>query len=484
MLTRILGAIDEYVYVGEILPDDGYELLFQGPCRAQLLGIEDPEQARAAVWAEHVHPDDRELFRTLHRDALTGGQLDGQYRLVGADGVQRWVRDRGRIRHEGGRSFLDGSVLDVTAIQAARQELEAAHAEADRRGRLDPLTGVANRRVLPELLDRRLERGEPGVGVLLLDIDRFKAINDAYGHAAGDAVLVEVADRVRRTIREDDAVARIGGEEFLVLLHGMSHAETLRRVGEAIRIAVRARPIAAAGSAIAVTVSIGAAVSDGDHALSETLLAAADRALYAAKESTRDRVVLEGDAPAPRATRPDLPGRETAGALAVALEARAGVAPGRIEAFAALAAATGDRLAGRSPLGGRCRLVALVHDVGQIALPEWLFAPDAALDVGDRAVLQRHSALGEAMLRRMPELAAFAPAVRHHHERFDGTGYPDGLAGEAIPLEARIVSVVDAYAALGGAGLIDREAVLELERMAGAALDPAAVAAFTAVLSA
>ena len=250
MLTRILHAIDEYVYVGELLPDDGYQLLFQGPCRARFLGMDDPDAAAAAVWADYVHPEDREHFVSLHRDAVLGGSLDGEYRLIGADGVVRWVRDRGRVRHEGGRVYLDGSVLDVTAIHAVQDELRStvaelriARAESDRLGRLDPLTGVANRRMLPEVLDRRLARREGGVGVLLLDIDHFKLVNDHHGHAWGDKVLVEVAARVRASVRQEDVVARVGGEEFLVVLQGVADEVSLLRVGENIRAAVAATPV-------------------------------------------------------------------------------------------------------------------------------------------------------------------------------------------------------------------------------------------------
>ena len=302
MLTRILAAIDEYVYVGEMFADGGYALLYQGPCRARFLGLEhDEEAAQAAVWAEFVHPEDRAYFDETHERSIERGSLDLEYRIVGADGATRWVRDRGRVRKEDGRVFLDGSVLDVTAIHAVQDELratvaelESARAEAERLGRIDPLTGMANRRMLPEVLDRRLAGGEHAVGVLMLDIDRFKLVNDAHGHPAGDAVLAEVARRVRATVRAEDIVARLGGEEFLVLLHGMADAPALERIGEAIRVAVAGGPVVVGLTELAVTVSIGAALSGTGHTGHETLLAAADHALYAAKRGGRDRVVLQG----------------------------------------------------------------------------------------------------------------------------------------------------------------------------------------------
>jgi diguanylate cyclase (GGDEF)-like protein len=347
---RILDAIEEYVYVGEILPGNGYRVLFQGPCRARFLAL-DAEAARSAVWADYVHPDDREVFAAIHDQAVVSGSLDGQYRIIGADGVTRWVRDRGRIRVEGGRTFLDGSVLDVTMVHTVQQELlatnaalEAARAEADRLGRIDPLTGVANRRVLPELLDRRVAGGDEALGVLLLDIDRFKRVNDGLGHAAGDIVLIEVARRIRATIREQDAVARVGGEEFLVLLDGMSDPGALRALGERIRTAIGGTAISAQNASIVVTASIGCALSGMEHRSGGSLLAAADRALYAAKRAGRDRVVVAGDPGAERTQEDDGPELALALSLVAAAAARLPGTREQADAFAQLASTLAERM--------------------------------------------------------------------------------------------------------------------------------------------
>jgi PAS domain S-box-containing protein len=196
-LTRILGAIEEYVYTGEFLACDAYRLLFAGPCRERFLGM-SIDDARDAVWADYVHPDWIETFDAAHQGAHETGRLDVEYQLVGADGRVRWVRDRGRMRVEAGRRFLDGSVLDVTAVHSARAELEAARAEAQRLAQVDHLTGAANRRSLAARLG---DLGDGPIGVLTIDVDHFKQINDLYGHAAGDAVLVSLAHRLRESVR-------------------------------------------------------------------------------------------------------------------------------------------------------------------------------------------------------------------------------------------------------------------------------------------
>ena len=475
---RILDAIEEYVYVGEILPGDGYRVLFQGPCRARFLAL-DPEAARAAVWADYVHPDDREVFAAIHDQAVATGSLDGQYRIIGADGVTRWVRDRGRIRREGGRTFLDGSVLDVTVVHTVQEELlatnaalEAARAEADRLGRIDPLTGVSNRRVLPELLDRRLAGGDQALGVLLLDIDRFKRINDGLGHAAGDVVLVEVARRIRATIREQDAVARVGGEEFLVLLDGMSDADALRALGERIRVAIAGAAVWAQDASIVVTASVGCALSGMDHRSGGSLLAAADRALYAAKRAGRDRVVLAGDPGAERTEDGDGPELALALALAATADARRPGAGAHAEAVGTLAAALADRIGAEPAVAWRCRLAGLLHDAGKVTLP------DGAGRAGPHP-----SRGGAALLERVPELESLAPIVRQHHERLDGSGYPAALSGEAIGIEARIVAVADVFVAMtSGPEALATEAALDaLAEAGGTRFDAAVVAALADV---
>jgi diguanylate cyclase (GGDEF)-like protein len=288
-LTRILGAIEEYVYTGEFLPDDGYRVVFAGPCRETFLGI-TIEEARTAIWRYYVHPDDVEIFDTAHDGAQLSGRLDVEYRLIGADGVLRWVRDRGRIRVQDDRRFLDGSILDVTEMHRIREALVEARAEADRLAHIDHLTGVANRRSLAPVLSRHA--GRP-VGLLLLDLDHFKSINDRHGHAAGDAVLVAVADRLRTSVRADDAVVRMGGEEFLVVLRDIADEAQLRAVGEQLRQRIGAEPISAGVTELHVTASIGGAslaAADEDF---EAGVRRADRALYVAKQDGRDCVRLD-----------------------------------------------------------------------------------------------------------------------------------------------------------------------------------------------
>ena len=251
-------------------------MLFAGPCREQFLGV-TAEEARTAIWRYYVHPEDTMVFDDAHNGALADGRLDVEYRLIGADGVLRWVRDRGRVRQEDDRRFLDGSILDVTEVRVMQQQLAAARAEAERLARVDHLTGVQNRRALDGV-----STGERPSGLMLVDIDHFKQINDERGHHAGDEVLIGVADRLRASIRGTDTILRMGGEEFLLAVHDIATEAALATVAETVRRSVE-------GSG--VTVSVGAVLLRAEDDF-EVRLRDVDAALYVAKQAGRDQVAV------------------------------------------------------------------------------------------------------------------------------------------------------------------------------------------------
>lgn len=176
--------------------------------------------------------------------------------------------------------------------------LRAELAEARRLARTDPLTRAWNRRAIVELLRRELERArrEGGrVGVLFIDLDRFKRINDTCGHAAGDAVLREAAERIRAA-RPDDPVGRYGGDEFVVIVAGAGVERGAIRAAAAIAAGLRRRPVARSAGGVRVTASIGVAVAPAGARDPERLIAAADRAMYAAKHAGGDAVERAGSA--------------------------------------------------------------------------------------------------------------------------------------------------------------------------------------------
>ncbi len=246
----------------------------------------------ARSYASVIHPDDREMVTQRVFDAVDARQpyvID--YRLCHRDGSVRWVEGHGRGIYDGDQlQYIDGVTFDITALKdtEARLAHQAMH---------DDLTNLANRALFQEHLGvgiAHAKRTGSGLAVLFIDLDDFKLVNDGFGHQVGDEFLVQVAVRLRGAIRADDVVARQGGDEFLVLMHGPPEdgseeavESAARAVATALRLAL-ARPFEIDDHDLYVTASIGASLYPADADTAEGLLKHADTALYAAKDGGRD----------------------------------------------------------------------------------------------------------------------------------------------------------------------------------------------------
>jgi diguanylate cyclase (GGDEF)-like protein/PAS domain S-box-containing protein len=268
---------------------DGGRLAYISPRIIELLGyepkafIEDPE-----LFPSLIHPSDREAALGAVRDHwLTGEPLRTEYRLVAADGRTVWVRDEAySVSQSDGRRISQGVLFDTTD----QKHLEARLTHAAQH---DPLTGLANRTVLREQLEARLasRRRASSVAVLFLDIDDFKVVNDTLGHEIGDAMLLEVGRRLQAERRSRDLAARMGGDEFTILVSGLRGTDDAVAVAERIRRTLR-RPIQLGDRKLTIGVSIGIAIATQRTTKAEDLLAEADTALYEAKARGKDRHVL------------------------------------------------------------------------------------------------------------------------------------------------------------------------------------------------
>ncbi len=435
-----------------------------------------------------LHPDDRELWFASIARLVDGLPIAIEYRVLGLDGIERIVLDSVRPRREAdGTLYYDGATRDVSERRRLENELRRTRGAAELRARTDELTGASNRRHFAEVVERGLAEEPDGCGLLLLDADHFKQVNDANGHVVGDAVLVELASRLQAELGAEDCLARWGGEEFAVLLRGVGSDAELERRAQQLRAAVALLPVVAAEVSVRLTISIGAVRATGGRDSLDSLVEAADRRLYSAKRGGRNRVSLVADPGAG-----ELPAHEpesvgVARALALASGVRGGPPEGHAEQVAMLAARTAGQMGLPEELVLRCRLGGWLHDVGKVAVPERILASPHALDDAEWALVRTHPIVGEDMVRGVAALRVAAPAVRHHHERYDGDGYPDRLAGDSIPLEARIVAAADAFAAMTderpySPARTPQDAATELRRSAGTQLDPQVVRALLAVL--
>jgi diguanylate cyclase (GGDEF)-like protein len=355
---------------------------------------------------------------------------------------------------------LLGTLRDVPVIAAACAVLfllavgRLAGLVADQR-RLactDVLTGLRTRRFFGSQLPFELtkaRRAGTSLAVLIVDIDHFKSINDRYGHPAGDHVLVEVARRLRESVRRADFIARYGGEEFALVVPGVGPQE-LAGIGERLRTEVAMHPIQVLpGMSIHVTVSVGTAGYPRHGNSPAELITTADRALYAAKSLGRDRVVVgESTAPAPTAEQEST--KDILSYLQWASDEvdswlsgwEHGRAVGRWSAIVAAALGMDDAGIRRAELAGR------LHDVGKMLIPQAIWRKPSSLTRVERQLVEQHSDFGFQLVSVVPGMLEVAEAVRQHHERIDGRGYPLGLAGPDIRPEATIVAVCDSWAAM------------------------------------
>jgi diguanylate cyclase (GGDEF)-like protein len=353
--------------------------------------------------------------------------------------------------------------------------------------RRDPLTGLLNRRGFEEVFDLEIERcrrAETPLSLVVADIDRFKSVNDAHGHGAGDAALRKVGDLICRAKRRFDSAARVGGEEFAIVVPDTDEHGAYM-LAERIRTSV--------DKDARLTLSLGVACSPLHGATSDALLQSADHALYAAKRLGRNRSVISSAEVPGILARGAAAGREhgyvEVGALvslAESLDVRDSGHSAhchRVGRFSELIA----RELGLAPDEvERIRLAGVLHDVGRVAVPEGVMEKSGPLTEEEWGWVRAHPSTG-ARLLETTDFADVQEWIRLHHERPDGAGYPEGLNGEAVPLEARILAVADAYEAMTSdrpyrVALGADEAAEELRHGAGTQFDERVVEALLRVV--
>jgi diguanylate cyclase (GGDEF)-like protein/PAS domain S-box-containing protein len=272
-----------YIDVADPAVTDGGRLAYMSPQITGILGyqpeefVDDPE-----LWPSRIHPEDRAMAIAAYEEHWRNGEpLRAEYRMFGKDGTEIWVRDEAYAMPDdtqSGREVSQGLLIDVTDRKRLESKLihDALH---------DPLTGLANRVLLRDHLERALARRGRTIGtvaLLFVDLDDFKQVNDTYGHAAGDQILAQVAQRFAGAVRADDVVGRQSGDEFAVVLGQVRSPDGAIASADRILRELR-RPILIGGRSIVVGGSIGIALASSRESNAEDLLTQADAAMYAAK---------------------------------------------------------------------------------------------------------------------------------------------------------------------------------------------------------
>jgi len=390
----------------------------------------------------------------------------------------------------------DHDVLGLLATQAATAlENARRHERALEQASEDSLTGLLNHRAFQQRLEgeiARARRGGHALSLVMVDLDSFGEVNNTWGHQAGDAMLEAVAAALGQGARAAAVVARYGGDEFAVILIETDSAEAAV-VAERLRVAIADAAPGGGRAHLRATGSVGVATLRRHGVAREELVNAADNASYAAKRAGGNRVAYPEDMTLPRdpaamAALLEHANMATVEALAAAVDAKDQYTRGHSGRVAAYAVAIATALDLPPADIARIRQAGVLHDVGKIGVPDAILTKPGPLTDVEFAAIKEHPAAGERMLRPVPFLQEILPAVRHHHERWDGKGYPDGLVGAAIPLDAAILAVADSFDAMTSSrtyrpALLVAEAIRRVREGSGKQFAPRLVVAFDRALS-
>lgn len=415
----------------------------------------DPTQGEPdyAGLMQRYHPADVPMHNAVVAKATKDGTSYAfDIRAVMNDNTIRWLQATGRAARDASGKVvrLFGTLQDITERKTLEAEKEQLLTDALERADRDPLTDLWNHRTFHHRLrvesERSAKRGT-SLAVVVLDMDNFKFFNDGYGHLVGDDVLCRVADALRECCQTGDTLARIGGDEFALLMPRQTEDEARRSVA---CVRERAQSLSFQppdeATAVPLRLSVGATLFPKEAVTGADAVYLADKRAMADKggpqaptgEAEELREELRGEAE----------GFSMLDALVTAVDTKDRYTRLHSEDVMRLARHIGQSMGLPREELRLLMAAALVHDVGKIGVPARILRFPSPLSEDAHAALRQHPVLGEILVGAVPELAHTLPAVRHHHERWDGAGYPDGLAGTQIPLTARILAVADAFSAL------------------------------------
>jgi diguanylate cyclase (GGDEF)-like protein len=360
-------------------------------------------------------------------------------------------------------------------------------AKAEQMSRIDGLTGMLNRHSFDEQIANEMGRHMRYGGVfsvIIMDVDSFKTVNDNFGHQTGDKVLRQFSKVMKNTVRSSDQVFRYGGDEFAILLP-QTNCNAACIIGERVRERIVNESKLDNET---ITISLGVACWPEDGLVGEQLVVAADTAMYAAKKNGgnccrrfESSMQMIGKSDNKNVSQSEY--LSTIYAMAAAVDARDRYTRSHSQKVNDFALGIAESLH-MSPLEtNRLSMCALLHDLGKIGVSSEILNKNGKLSEEDWEIIRQHPQLGASIISHVQNLVLCVPGILYHHEQYDGKGYPQGLKGEDIPLEARILAIADSFAAMTSErhymiAMTYEKAINELKSKSGTQFDPSLVEVF------
>ncbi|MGI4789012.1 MAG: diguanylate cyclase domain-containing protein [Janthinobacterium lividum] len=469
----------------------GQFLILSDTCRAHFALLPNAQVSRTEFLGM-LHPADRDRVQSIFLQAIQNGSgYEAEYRILWPDGSLHWISARGRLvgNGTGAPTRMVGVTQEITERKRQEAQQEQALREAQEQADHDPLTELLNHRAFQKRLEdetARAQREGTSLAVVMLDLDGFKFFNDVYGHLVGDDVLRQFAKQLRAVCRSYDTVARFGGDEFALLLPGSGQstpaeieARLRRELGDIVfRPEGQTMPLP-------ITVSVGVAFVSALSLDCHEALRQADERLIRSKTGGQ----AETEADAVRASAQlHVAGFPMLDALVTAVDNKDRYTLEHSEGVMEYSLIIARELGLSDAEQHTIAVAALLHDVGKIGVPDAILRKPGKLSDKEFESIQQHPTMGAALVSTVPGLEDTLEAVRYHHERWDGAGYPSGLKGKETPLIARLMAVADAFSAMTTdrpyrKGLEREKALSILKDGAGTQWDPECVEAFLRVQS-
>lgn len=409
-----------------------------------------------------IHRADRKkTVRHLHRLSPESPQNEQERRMIVADGSAVWHSwtERGLFDENNQVYAFQAVGRDVSALKAAEEKIKYLQSH-------DSLTGCYNRAFFSAEMKRLNMAGMLPLSIIVASINGLKNVNDLYGYASGDRLLINTGRIIRSCCQEEDIVARYGGDQFAILLC-RTGLKTAYEVCERIRKAC----LAVGDDPIQPSLALGAAAKEYAHKNINEVLSEAEDVMFRNKllesSSTRNSVISS---------------------LETTLHEKTTETREHAERLRYLSMKFGEMLGLASDVLDRLALLAKLHDIGKIAIPEEILSKPGPLNNLEWEIIRKHPEIGYRITRSSRDLAVLAEEVLAHHERWDGGGYPRGLSGESIPLLARVLSIVDAFDVMTHersykTAVTPDQALDEIIRCSGTQFDPDLVLLFAQMLN-